>query len=85
MICMYNTNEDILVVKKSDHQNNAIGDRYFIVPKKEWLSEDDSIRTFHLFLTKIESDRISLYLAQGKYPVIFRDCRLISSIDYISQ
>ena len=52
MIRMYNTNEDILVAKKSDHQNNAIGDRYFIVPKKEWLSEDDSIRTFHLFFHK---------------------------------
>lgn len=29
MIRKYNTNEDILVAKKSDHQNNAIGDRYF--------------------------------------------------------
>lgn len=32
---MYNTNEDIQVTKKSDHQNNAISDRYFIVPLKE--------------------------------------------------
>ncbi len=31
---MYNTNEDILVAKKSDHQNNTIGDGYFIVPQK---------------------------------------------------
>lgn len=73
---MYNTIEDILVAKKSDHQNNAIGDGYFIVPPKEWLSEDDGIRTFHLFLTKIESDRIPLYLAQGKYPVIFNEIPL---------
>ncbi len=83
MIRMYNTNEDILVAKKSDHQNNAIGDRYFIVPKKEWLSEDDSIRTFHLFFTKIESDRISLYLAQGKYPVIFNEIPLSRKDEYI--
>ena len=43
MIRMYNTNEDILVAKKSDYQNNAIGNGYFIVPKKEWLSKDNGI------------------------------------------
>ena len=80
---MYNTNEDILVAKKSDHQNNAIGDRYFIVPQKEWLSEDDGIRTFHIKKKKIESDRISLYLAQRKYPVIFNEIPLSRKDEYI--
>ena len=25
---MYDTNEDVLVVRKSDYQNNSIGDKY---------------------------------------------------------
>ena len=33
LIRMYDTNEDVLVVRKSDYQNNG----YFIVPKDEWL------------------------------------------------
>lgn len=32
MIRMYDTNEDVLVVRKSDCQNNNIGDGYFLVP-----------------------------------------------------
>ena len=39
MIKLYNTNVDVLVVRKSDYQNNNIGDGYFIVPKEEWLCE----------------------------------------------
>ena len=35
LIRMYNTNEDVLVVRKSDYQNNNIGDGYFLVPKYE--------------------------------------------------
>ena len=51
---MYNTNDNILVVKKSDYHNNSISDEYFIAPKEEWLSEYDGIKTFHLFLTKLK-------------------------------
>ena len=43
LIRMYNTNVDVLVVMKSDYQNNNIGDGYFIVPKEEWLCEDDGL------------------------------------------
>ena len=32
MIKLYNTNVDVLVVRKSDYQNNNIGDGYFLVP-----------------------------------------------------
>ena len=31
---MYDTNEDVLVARKSDYQNNNIGDGYFLVPKE---------------------------------------------------
>ena len=41
MIKLYNTNVDVLVVRKSDYQNDNIGDGYFIVTKDEWLCEDD--------------------------------------------
>lgn len=40
---MYDTNEDVLVVRKSDYQNNSIVDGYFLVPKDEWQIEDDGI------------------------------------------
>ena len=43
MIRMYDTNEDVLVVRKSAYQNNSIGDGYFLVPKGEWQMEDDGI------------------------------------------
>lgn len=50
LIRTYDTNEDVLVVRKSDYQNNNIGDGYFIVPKDEWFCEDDGLKSFHLFL-----------------------------------
>lgn len=83
VIRMYNTDDDVLVMKKSDYQNSNIGDEYFIVPKEEWLIEDDDIRTFHLFLTKVEDDRISLYFFQGKFPVIFAELPLSRRGEYV--
>lgn len=35
LIKMYNTNVDVLVVRKSDYENDNIGDGYFVVPKEE--------------------------------------------------
>ena len=42
---MYDTNEDILVVRKSDNQNNNIGDGHFIVPKEEWLRGNNGLKS----------------------------------------
>ena len=83
MIRMYDTNEDVLVARKSDYQNNNIGNGYFIVPKEEWLCEDDGLNCFHLFLTKIEGNRVSLFLTGGGNPVIFRELPLSRRRDYI--
>lgn len=83
LIRLYDTNEDVLVVRKSDYQNNNIGDGYFIVPKEEWLCEDDGLNCFHLFLTKIDGNRISLFLTSGGNPVIFRELPLYRRNDYI--
>ena len=52
LIRNYNTNEDVLVVRKSDYQNNDIGNGYFIVQKEEWLYKNDGCNSFHPFLTK---------------------------------
>ncbi len=83
LIRTYDTNEDVLVVRKSDYQNNNIGDGYFIVPKDEWFCEDDGLKSFHLFLTKFYGNRVSLFLTSERNPVIFRELPLSRRRDYI--
>ena len=83
MIRMYDINEDILIVRKSDYQNNNIGDEYFIVPKEEWYCEDNGLKSFRLFLTKVDGNRISLFLTSEGNPVIFRELPLSQRSDYI--
>ncbi len=79
----YDTNEDVLVVRKSDYQNNNIGDGYFLVPKEEWTCEDSELNGFHLFLTKFDGSRVSLFLTSEGNPVIFRELPLSRRSDYI--
>ena len=83
MIRMYDINEDILVVRKSEYQNNNISDEYFVVPKEEWYCEDNGLKSFHLFLTKVDGNRISLFLTSEGNPVIFRELPLSQRNDYI--
>lgn len=80
---MYDINEDVLVVRKSEYQNNNIGDEYFVVPKEEWYCEDNGLKCFHLFLTKVDGNRISLFLTSEGNPVIFRELPLSQRSDYI--
>ena len=79
----YATNEDILVVWKSVNQNDNISDEYFVVPKEEWYCEDNGLKSFHLFLTKVDGNRISLFLTSEGNPVIFRELPLSQRSDYI--
>ena len=83
MIKLYDTNIDVLVVRKSDYENDNIGDGYFIVNKNEWFCEDDGLKSFHLFLTKFEGNRVSLFLTSEGNPVIFRELPLSRRSDYI--
>lgn len=83
LIRTYDTNEDVLVVRKSDYQNDNIGDGYFLVPKEEWTCEDDGLKSFHLFLTKFYGNRVSLFLTSEGNPVIFRKLPLSRRSDYI--
>ena len=80
---MYDINEDILVVRKSEYQNNNISDEYFVVPKEEWYCEANGLKSFHLFLTKVDGNRISLFLTSEGNPVIFRELPLSQRSDYI--
>ena len=83
MIKLYDTNVDVLVVRKSDYENDNIGDGYFIVPKDEWLCEDDGLKSFHLFLTKFYGNKVSSFLTSEGNPVIFRELPLSRRSDYI--
>ena len=83
LIKMYDTNVDVLVVRKSDYQNNNIGDGYFLVPIEEWTCEDDGLKSFHLFLTKFYGNKVSLFLTSEGNPVIFRELPLLRRSDYI--
>ena len=80
---MHDINEDILVVKKSEYQNNNIGNEYFVVPKEEWYYEDNGLKSCHLFLTKVDGNRISLFLTSKGNPVIFRKLPLSQRSYYI--
>lgn len=79
----YDTNEDILVVWKSGYQNDNISDEYFVVPKEEWYCEDNGVKSFHLFLTKVDGNRISLFLASEGNPVIISELPLSQRSDFI--
>ena len=83
MIKLYDTNIDVLVVRKSDYENDNIGDGYFVVPKDEWLCEDDGLKSFHLFLTKFYGNKVSSFLTSEGNPVIFRELPLSRRSDYI--
>lgn len=82
MIRMYNTNDDVLVVRKADYENNNIGDGYYIVPKDEWECEDDGLKRFHLFLTRLDGNRVYLYLTKEGNPVIFSELPLSRRTEY---
>ena len=83
MIRMYDTNEDVLVARKSDNQNNNTGDGYFLVPKDEWFCEDDGIKRFHLYHTKTDGNRISLFLTSEGNLVILSELPLSRRCDYV--
>ena len=83
LIRMYDTNEDVLVARKSDYQNNNIGDGYFLVPKDEWFCEDDGLNCFHLFLTKMDGNRITLFLTSEGNLVVFSELPLSRRSDYV--
>jgi len=57
---LYDENQLILVCRKSDYDNNNIGDGYYLVLKDEWEKEEESLDIFHLYLTKISDNEIQI-------------------------
>lgn len=80
---MYDTNEYVLIARKSDYQNNNIGDGYFLVPKDEWTCEDDGFTSFHLYHTKTEGNRISFCLTNEGESAVFSTLPLSQRSDYV--
>ena len=83
LIRQYDTNDDVLVVKKVDVESNNCDCEFFLVPKEEWLGEDVVDATFHLFETKIENNVVSLLLVCGGHPLIYKECELSERCDYV--
>ena len=75
--------QNVLVARKSDYQNNNIGDGYFLVLKDEWFCKDDGIKRFHLFLTNVDGNRITLFLTVEGNSVIYSELPLSRRSDYV--
>lgn len=80
---IYDTNEYVLVVRKSDYENGSIGKDYFLVSKEEWFCEDNDTQTIQLLLTKVVDDSISMYLVNGVYCVIMEEIPQSRKREYI--
>ena len=81
LIRQYDTNDDVLVVKKVDVENNNCDCELFLVSKEEWQGDDDA--TFHLFETKVENNAVTLLLVCGGHPVIHKECEMSERSDYV--
>lgn len=80
---MYDTNSYVLVARKSDYDANNIKDGYLLIPKEEWLCKDDGIKTFRLFHTRVDKDRIYLFLTDDKKPAVLSQLPLSKRVNYI--
>lgn len=82
---MFDEREFVLVCRKSDYENNNIGNGVFLVLRKEWEDTDDdySIKTFDLLLTSVENDTIKLFPAPNNAVVIVQTLPYPKKIDYI--
>ena len=68
---MFDEQEFVAVCRKSDYENDNLGDGIYLVCKNEWEDTDDySIKTFDLLLTSIEGNTIKLYPASNNAVII---------------
>lgn len=81
---MFDEREFVLVCRKSDYENNNIGDGVFLVLRNEWEDTDDySIKTFDLLLTSVENSIVRLYPAPNNAVVIVQTLPYSKKIDYM--
>ena len=81
---MFNEQEFVAVWRKSDYENDNIGDGIFLVYKNEWEDTDDySIKTFDLLLTSIEGNTIKLYPTPNNAVIIVQQLPYSRKSEYM--
>ena len=82
---MFDEKKFVLVCRKSDYENNNIGDGVFLVFREEWEDTDYnySIKTFKLLLTSIENGTVKLFFAPNNEVVIVNRIPYSRKIDYM--
>lgn len=81
---MFDERKFVLVCRKSDYENNNIGDGVFLVLREEWEdTDDDSIKTFDLLLTSVENGTIKLFPAPNNAVVIVQELPYSRKNDYM--
>ena len=81
---MFDEREFVLVCRKSDYENNNIGDGVFLVLRKEWEDTDNNpIKTFDLLLTAVDNRFVKLFPAPNNAVVIVQELPYSRKIDYM--
>ena len=77
---IFNEQEFVAVCRKSDYENNCIGNDIFLVCRNEWENITEEI---DLLLTKIENNTIKLYPAPNNGVVIVKSIPYSRKSEYI--
>lgn len=77
---MFSEQEFVAVCRKTDYENNNIGDDIFLVYRNEWEGREEEI---DLLLTKIENNTIKLYPAPNNGVVIVKSIPYSRKSEYI--
>lgn len=81
---MFDEQKFVLVCRKSDYENNNIGDGVFLVLREEWEdTDDDFIKTFDLLLTSVENGTVKLFPAPNNAIVIVQELPYSRKSDYM--
>lgn len=79
---MFDEQKFVLVCRKSDYENNNIGDGVFLVFREEWEDTDDD-KTFDLLLTSVENGTVKLFPAPNNAIVIVQELPYSRKSDYM--
>jgi hypothetical protein len=83
-MCIFNEQEFVAVCRKTDYENNNIGDDIFLVYRNEWEDIGEySTEEIELLLTKIENNTIELYPAPNNAVVIVKSIPYSRKSEYI--
>ena len=84
LIFNFDTQEFVLVCRRSDYDNGYVGEGLFLVSRNEWEDNDEyDIKTFDLLLTSIENNVVDLYQAPNNGVVIVQQLPYSKKTDYM--